>query len=89
MIRSCWKIKNFFKRNKMHYKKFKIFSTNFTISSDLVGFVFFVYDGMKYKKIIISEMNIGTLLSSLLITRFNDGTIHVRDKKKKKKKING
>lgn len=85
MVRSSWKIKHFFKRNNVMYKKFKVFSANFIISNDLVGFVFFVYVGNKFKKIIISELNVGMLLSSLLITRYNDGAIHVKDKKKKKK----
>lgn len=86
MVRSCWKIKHFFKRNNIMYKKFKVFSANFIISTDLVGFVFFVYVGNKFKKVIISDLNVGMLLSSLLITRYNDGAIHVKDKKKKKKK---
>lgn len=86
MIRSSWKIQNFFKLNNSLYKKFKIHSLNFIISNDLLGFVFYVYVGNKYKKIIITELNVGCLMSSLVITRFNDGAIHKKDKKKKKKK---
>jgi len=85
MVRSIWKIKQFFSRNNLCYKKFKIHSFNFVISSDLLGFVFYVYVGNKFKKIIITEANIGCLLSSLVITRFNDGFIHKKEKKKRKK----
>jgi ribosomal protein S19 len=53
---------------------------------DLVGFIFFVYNGNKFRKIIINEDNVGFLLSSLVITRFNDGNLHNKQKKKKKKK---
>ncbi len=85
MVRSIWKIQQFFCTNNLSYKKFKIHSFNFVISSDLLGFVFYVYVGNKFKKIIITESNIGCLMSSLVTTRFNDGFIHKKDKKKKKK----
>jgi ribosomal protein S19 len=56
----------------------------------MLGFLFLVYVGNKFKKIIITEIHVGLLLSSLLITRYNDGVLHTKDKKKKKiKKNNG
>jgi ribosomal protein S19 len=67
-------------------KRFKIFNANFVISKDLIGFVFFVYKGNKFKKIIINSGNVGILLSNLIITRYNDGNLHQKDKKKKKRK---
>lgn len=93
MVRSIWKPKNFFIRkaalkiNKKKYtfKKFKIFNANFFITADLLGYMFFVYNGNKFRKIIISKDKIGFLLSSLIITRFNDGSLHTKKKKKKKK----
>jgi len=75
----------FFNKVK-NLKKFKIYNSNFLISVDLIGFVFFVYTGNKFKKIIINDLNVGQYLSSLIITRYNNGFLHIKDKKKKKKK---
>lgn len=86
MVRSSWKVNLFFNKKKMESKKFKIYNSNFVISVDLIGFVFFVYTGNKFKKIIINDLNVGQLLSSLLITRYNNGHLHLKDKKKKSKK---
>lgn len=101
MVRAKWKVVPYFskklnlnensnaditvKKNKKK-KKFKIYNSNFVVSMDLVGFIFFVYNGNKFRKIIINEDNVGFLLSSLVITRFNDGNLHNKQKKKKKKK---
>ena len=85
MVRSSWKVNLFFNKKK-EGNKFKIYNSNFLISVDLVGFVFFVYTGNKFKKIIINDLNVGQLLSSLIITRYNNGSLHIKDKKKKKKK---
>lgn len=86
MVRSSWKVYLSFKKKKIESKKFKIYNSNFVISVDLIGFVFFVYNGNKFKKIIITDLNVGQLLSSLIITRYNDGHLHVKKDKKKKKK---
>jgi len=85
MVRSSWKVNLFFNKKKEN-NKFKIYNSNFLISVDLVGFVFFVYTGNKFKKIIINDLNVGQLLSSLIITKYNNGSLHIKDKKKKKKK---
>jgi ribosomal protein S19 len=85
MVRSSWKINLSFNKKKVESKKFKIYNSNFVISVDLIGFVFFAYNGNKFKKIIITDLNVGQLLSSLIITRYNNGHLHVKDKKKKKK----
>jgi len=85
MVRATWKVNLFLKKKKVESKKFKIYNSNFLITVDLVGFVFFVYNGNKFRKIIISDLNIGQKLSSLIITRYNNGHIHTKDKKKKKK----
>ena len=85
MVRSAWKVNLFFNKRNKKLKKFKIYNSNFLISVDLIGFVFFVYTGNKFKKIIINDLNVGQLLSSLIITRYNNGHLHLKDKKKKKK----
>jgi ribosomal protein S19 len=76
----------FFNKRIKKFKKFKIYNSNFLISIDLIGFVFFVYTGNKFKKIIINDLNVNQVLSSLMITRYNNGVLHIKDKKKKKKK---
>jgi ribosomal protein S19 len=88
MVRSIWKVNLFFNKRIKKFKKFKIYNSNFLISIDLIGFVFFVYTGNKFKKIIINDLNVNQVLSSLMITRYNNGVLHIKDKKKKKK-ING
>lgn len=91
MVRSLWKPKYFFNKSLSKYKddvikKFKVFNSNFYITIDLIGYMFFVYTGNKFRKIIINKDKVGFLLSSLVITRFNDGSLHTKKKKKKKKK---
>jgi len=86
MVRSVWKVKNIFLRKNLKEKKFLIFNANFKILQDYVGFIFYVYTGNKFKKIVISEEYVGILLSTLVITRYNNGAIHVNKKKLKKKK---
>jgi ribosomal protein S19 len=89
MVRSIWKVNLFFNKRIKKFKKFKIYNSNFLISIDLIGFVFFVYTGNKFKKIIINDLNVNQVLSSLMITRYNNGVLHIKDKKKKKKKQMG
>lgn len=86
MVRSSWKTNLFFNRKiKLNQKKFKIYNSNFLISVDLLGFIFFVYTGNRFKKIIINETHVGQMLSSLIITRYNNGSLHIKNKKIKDK----
>ena len=86
MTRSAWKVLNSFLRKNLIKKKFIIFNSNFKILQDYIGFIFYVYTGNRFKKIVISEDSVGTLLSTLIITRYNNGDIHTNKKKTKKKK---
>jgi ribosomal protein S19 len=87
MVRSKWKNNVIFKRKNLDLKKFKIFNSNFIILKDFVGFIFFVYTGNKFKKVLINQEMVGYKLCDFIFTRFNNGAIHTKKKKKKKKKI--
>jgi ribosomal protein S19 len=73
------------KRKNLKKKKFRIFNSNFIILSDFVGFTFFVYTGNKFKKMLINQEMVGYKLCNFIYTRFNNGSIHTKKKKKKKK----
>lgn len=89
-MRSIWKVSTQaikctsnvdFKQNKI-----KIFNSNFVILKDFIGYLFYVYNGRRFKKIIINDTHVNILLSTLIITRYNNGAIHVNKKNKKSKK---
>lgn len=85
MSRSNWKNITILKRKNLSSKKFKIFNSNFLILKDFVGFVFFVYTGNKFKKILINQEMVGYKLCNFINTRFNNGEIHTKKRKKKRK----
>ena len=88
MVRSSWKNISVNKRKNLGSKKFKIFNSNFLILNDFVGFIFFVYTGNKFKKILVNQEMVGYKLCDFIFTKFNNGSIHTKKKKKKKKKKN-
>lgn len=85
MSRSSWKNIVISKRKNLENKKYKIFNSNFIILKDFVGFVFFVYTGNKYKKILVNQEMVGYKLCDFIFTRFNNTAIHTKKRKKKKK----
>ena len=83
MLRSKWKIKLILKEKKKN--KIKIFNPNFIILNEYLGNIFYVYNGKRFIKIIITNDMIGYNLNKFIITRFNNGSIHIKKKNKNKR----
>ena len=86
MSRSKWKSKLLWLKYKESKRRYVVFNPHFEIMRDFVGTMCYLYDGRKYKKLVITNEMVGFHLSDFVLTRFNDGGIHDRDKKKKRNK---
>jgi len=90
MVRSKWKNKLLLKKkinlNKNIDQDIVIFDPNFLILKEYVGKKFSVYEGNLFCDILITEDMVGFNLSTLITTRFNNGSIHDKKNQKKNKK---
>lgn len=84
MVRSKWKNKLLYKNliNLNKKNDIVIYNPNFLILKEFVGLQFSVYEGNFFSDILITEDMVGLNLSTLIITRFNNGSIHTKKKKK-------
>lgn len=82
MVRSKWKNKLLYKKSIALKNDIVIYDPNFLILKEFIGLKFSIYEGNFFCDILITEDMVGLNLSTLITTRFNNGSIHTKKKKK-------
>lgn len=85
MSKSKWKVKSVLNINSnIRNKKIKIYNKNFIILNSFIGYIFYIHNGNRFIKIVITQDMVGHSLNKFILTRYNNGFIHTKKKRKKK-----